>query len=82
MFKVEGYTQTLHKRGRENQIRILRMGNAYTCVIHPENLEAINRGEDFTDEQRYRWNTSIENGEATLRHGNNIFKISLEELNA
>lgn len=82
MFKVEGYTQTLHKRGSENQIRILRMGNAYTCVFHPENLEAINRGEDFTDEQRYRWKISIEDGIATLRHGNDVFRISLTELNA
>ncbi len=80
MFKVEGYTQTLHKRG--NNIRILRMGNAYTCVIHPKNLEAIHRGEDFTDEQRYRWKVIIEDGMVTLRHGNNIFKISLTELNA
>lgn len=80
MFKVENYTQTLHKRGSD--VRVLRMGNAYTCVIHPENLEAINRSEDFTDEQRYRWQTSLDNGIATLRHGNNVFQISLTELNA
>lgn len=83
MFKVEGYTQTYSKRTCNwGDLRVLRMGNAYTCVIHPENLEAINRGEDFTDEQSYRWKTSIEDGMVTLRHGNNIFKTSLTELNA
>ena len=63
-------------------LRILRRGISYTCVIHPPHVEAINRGEDFTDEQGYRWKTAIEDGIATLRHGNNSFKIPLAELNA
>jgi hypothetical protein len=63
-------------------LRTLRMGNAYTCIIHPEHLAAINRGEDFTCEQGYRWKTSIENGIATLRHDSNAFTISLAKLNA
>lgn len=82
-YQVEGYTQTYQKRNYSwGALRVLRMGNAYACVIHPQHVEAINRGEDFTDEQRCRWKTSIENGIATLRHGNDSFKISLAELNA
>jgi hypothetical protein len=63
-------------------LRTLRMGNAYTCIIHPEHLAAINRGEDFTCEQGYRWKTNIDGGIVTLRHGNDKFTISLAELNA
>ncbi len=63
-------------------LRRLRMGNAYTCIIHPEHLAAINRGEDFTCEQGYRWMTRIDDGVVTLRHGNDIFTIPLAELNA
>lgn len=63
-------------------LRRLRMGNAYACIIHPEHLAAINRGEDFTCEQGYRWKTSIDDGIVTLRHGSNAFTISLAELNA
>ena len=63
-------------------LRRLRMGNAYTCIIHPEHLAAINRGEDFTCEQGFPWKTSINDGIVTLRHGNDDFTISLAELNA
>ena len=77
------YKQTYRKeRYSWGELRTLRMGNAYTCIIHPEHLAAINRGEDFTCEQGCHWKTSIENGIATLRHGSNAFTISLAELNA
>lgn len=64
------------------ELRTLRMGNAYTCIIHPEHLAAINRSEDFTCEQGFRWKTNIDNGIATLQNGSNAFTISLAELNA
>lgn len=77
------YRQTYHKQSCSwGELRTLRMGNAYTCIIHPGHLVAINRGEDFTCEQGYRWNTSIDNGIVTLRHGNDDFTIPLAELNA
>jgi hypothetical protein len=77
------YRQTYHKQSYSwGDLRTLRMGNVYTCIIHPEHLAAINRGEDFTCEQGYRWTTSIEKGIATLRHGNDMFTIPLAELNA
>jgi gluconate kinase len=63
-------------------LRVLRMGNAFTCIIHPENLDALNRGEAFTDEQGCRWVPEIENDLVTLRSGNHRFNISLSELNA
>ena len=63
-------------------LRVLRMGNAYTCIIHPEHMEAINRGEAFTDEQGYRWETAIADGVVTLKHNSSVFTIPLAELNA
>jgi len=63
-------------------LRRLRMGNAYTCVIHPEHLAAINRGESFTDEQGIRWSVSIADSIVTLRHTSCEFTIGIAELNA
>lgn len=77
--KHQTYTKQSYSWG---ELRTLRMGNAYSCIIHPEHLPAINRGEDFTCEQGYRWKTNLDNGIFTLRHGNDIFTISLTELNA
>ncbi len=77
------YRQTYTKQSYSwGDLRTLRRGISYTCIIHPEHLAAINRGEDFTCEQGYLWKTSIENDLATLRHGNDNFTISLAELNA
>ena len=77
------YRQTYHKQSYSwGELRTLRMGNAYTCIIHPEHLAAINRGENFTCEQGYRWKTNLDNDNVTLRHGSNAFTISLAELNA
>ena len=75
--------QTYHKQSYSwGKLRTLRMGNAYTCIIHPEHLAAINRSEDFTCEQGFWWKTSIDNGIVTLQSGGNVFTISLVELNA
>lgn len=63
-------------------LRVLRKGSSYTCVIHPEHLEAINREEAFTDEQGMRWQPTIADGIVTLRHGNYNFTIPLTQLNA
>ncbi len=63
-------------------LRVLRRGISYSCIIHPEHLAAINCGEDFTCEQGYLWITRIHEGIATLRNGSNIFTIPLAELNA
>ena len=63
-------------------LRVLRKGLAYCCVIHPEHLAAINRGEDFICEQGYRWRVGVDDAIVTLRHGNDVFTISLAELNA
>jgi hypothetical protein len=76
---LQTYTKQSYSWG---DLRTLRRGISYTCIIHPENLAAINRGEDFTCEQGNRWKTIIENGIATLRYGSNAFTISLAELNA
>ncbi len=76
---LQTYTKQSYSWG---ELRTLRMGNAYTCIIHPEHLAAINHGKDFTCEQGYRWKTSIDDGNVTLRHGNDGFAISLAELNA
>lgn len=75
--------QTYSKRSYGwGDLRVLSMGNAYTCVIHPEHLAALNRGEAFTDEQGYRWVPEIQEGTVTLRNGTHDFTISLSELNA
>lgn len=63
-------------------LRILRRGISYSCIINPEHLAAINRGENFTCEQGYLWITRIHDGVTTLRNGSNIFTIPLAELNA
>ena len=76
------YKQTYSKRSYSwGDLRVLRMGNAYTCVIHPEHLEAINNGKPFTDEQGYRWEVTINDGIATLKYTSCVFTISLTELN-
>lgn len=75
--------QTYSKRSYGwGDLRVLTMGSAYTCVIHPEHLEALNRGEAFTDEQGYRWVPEIQEDTVTLRNGTHDFTISLSELNA
>lgn len=75
--------QTYSKRSYSwGDLRVLRMGNAFTCVIHPENLEAINRSEAFTDEQGIRWVPEINEGIVTLRSGGKTFTIPSSELNA
>lgn len=75
--------QTYHKESYSwGDLRRLRMGNAYSCIIHPEHLAAINRGEGFTCEQGFRWSVSIDDGIVTLRHTSCIFTIPLAELNA
>jgi len=77
------YKQTYSKRTYSwGDLRVLRMGNAYTCIIHPEHMEAINCGGAFTDEQGYRWETTIDGGIVTLKHNSSVFNISLAELNA
>jgi glutamyl/glutaminyl-tRNA synthetase len=77
------YKQTYRKEAYSwGELRILRMGNAYTCIIHPEHLAAINRGEAFTDEQGMRWSVSITDGIVTLCHTSYEFTIALAELNA
>ncbi len=63
-------------------LRTLRKNNSYTCIIHPEHLEAINRGEAFTDEQGERWVPEIKDGIVTLTCGNYHFTIPLNQLNA
>ena len=63
-------------------LRVLRKGNSYTCVIHPEHLEAIYRQEAFTDEQGHRWVPEIKDGTVTLTCGSHHFCIPLEQLNA
>ena len=63
-------------------LRILRKGLAYSCIIHPEHLAAINRGEGFTCEQGFPWSVAISDGLVTLRHGSDSFAIPLAELNA
>ena len=75
--------QTYSKRTYSwGDLRVLRMGNAFTCVIHPEHLEAINRGEAFTDEQGIRWVPEISEGIVTLRNSGKSFTITSSELNA
>lgn len=64
------------------EVRVLRKGNDYTCVIHPEHLEAINEGVAFTDEQGFCWKPVITDGIVTLKNGSSRFTISLAELNA
>ncbi len=77
------YKQTYRKECYSwGELRILRMGNAYTCIIHPEHLAAINRGEAFTCEQGFRWSVTINDGTVTLRHTSCVFSIPLAELNA
>ena len=72
------YKQTYSKRTYSwGDLRVLRMGIAYTCIIHPEHMEAINRGEAFTDEQGYRWETTIDDGVVTLKHNSSVFTITL-----
>ena len=63
-------------------LRVLRKGSSYTCVIHPEHLIAINRQEAFTDEQGMRWHPQIDGDAVTLRSGNYSFTMPLTQLNA
>jgi hypothetical protein len=63
-------------------LRVLRKGASYTCVIHPEHMDAIYRQEPFTDEQGMRWQPEITDGLVTLTCGNYNFSIPLEQLNA
>jgi hypothetical protein len=42
------------------KLRILRQGNSYTCIIHPAHFDAIQREENFKDEQGYIWQPKIE----------------------
>lgn len=42
------------------KLRILRHGNSYTCIIHPAHFDAIQREENFKDEQGYIWQPKIE----------------------
>ena len=77
------YRQTYHKQSYSwGDLRTLRMGNVYTCIIHPEHLAAINRGEAFTCEQGFRWSVAIDDGIVTLQHTSCVFSIPLAELNA
>jgi hypothetical protein len=63
-------------------LRILRKGNSYSCIIHPEHLAAINRQEAFTDEQNMRWQAKIADGVVNLKSGSHKFNIPLNQLNS
>lgn len=62
-------------------LRVLRKGISYTCVIHPEHLTAINRQEAFTDEQGMCWHPQIDGDVVTLQCGSYSFTIPLTQLN-
>jgi len=62
------------------KLRILRHGNSYTCIIHPAHFDAIQKEENFKDEQGYIWQSKIEDGLVYLRNKTDNFTVPLAQL--
>lgn len=79
------YEKTSYSWG---DLRYLRRGDSYGCVIHPACMAEIERAAaldittTFKDEQGMNWLVTVVDGIVRLRFGTYHFEITLAELRA